>query len=80
MYVGHSVIGFDVAARHRIDLLNEAAERRLIAEAHHGRAVKVGVLRYRIGAALIRFGERLRGAERRGIGEDLAGGALRLAR
>jgi hypothetical protein len=80
MNVGHSIIGFDVADRHRADLLNQAAERRLIAEAHRGRAGRFHGVRHRLGDGLVRFGERLQGAQRRREAEDLAGGALRLAR
>ena len=80
MKVGTSIIGFEVAACRRADLLNEAAERRLIADAHRDRPGRMHELRHRLGDALVRFGERVQGAQRRRAGEDLAGGALKLAR
>ena len=80
MNVGHPLIGFDIADRHYADMLRKAAEQRLINEAHRGRPVGANALRRQIGNGLVRIGQRLQGAQRRGIGEDLAGGALRLAR
>jgi len=80
MNVGHSIIGFDIADRHYAELLRKAAEQRLIDEAHRGRPAVAGALRHRLGNGLVRIGQRLQGVQRRGIGEDLAGGALRLAR
>jgi hypothetical protein len=81
MNVGHPIIGFDFANSHRDDLLREAAERRLVAEAHRDRG-SVGALRRRIGDALVRAGERLQGARNRRVAEELgpAPGALHLAR
>ena len=81
MNVGHPIIGFDFANCHRDDLLRDAAERRLVSEAHRDRG-SVGALRRRIGNALVRVGEHLQGARRRRVSEELgaAPGALHLAR
>jgi hypothetical protein len=80
MNVGHPIIGFDIADRHYADRLRKAAEQRLIAEAHRGRPGRMFRFRFQLGNGLVRIGERLQAGQRRGIGEDLAGGALRLAR
>jgi hypothetical protein len=80
MNAGHPIIGFDIANCHRDDLLREAAERRLIADAHRERP-SVNALRRRVGNALVRAGEHLQGARQRRVAEDLVNaGALRLAR
>ncbi len=50
MNVGHPIIGIDFANCHRNDLLREAAERRLVADAHRDRG-SVGAIRRRIGNA-----------------------------
>ena len=55
---GHPVIGFDFANFRRDDLLREAAERRIVADAHRDRG-SVGAMRRRVGDALVRVGERL---------------------
>ena len=78
---GHPIICFDFANNRRDDLLREAAERRIVAEAHRDRD-SVGALRRRIGDSLVRAGERLQGARHRRIADELnpAPGALHLAR
>jgi len=81
MNAGHPIIAFDFANCHRDDLLREAAERRLVADAHRGRP-SVNALRRRVGNALVRAGEHLQGARGRRIAEELgnAAGALHVAR
>jgi hypothetical protein len=81
MNVGHPIIGFDFANYHREDLLREAAEQRLVTEAHGARP-GAGAIRTRIGNALVRAGEYLQGARQRQVAEQLgeAVTALRLAR
>jgi hypothetical protein len=81
MNAGHPIIGFDIADHHRADLLRQAAERRLIAEARHARPT-TGALRRRAGNLLVRLGEHLQGARESGLAPELGevAGALRLAR
>ena len=81
MSSGHLMIGFDFALARREDLLREAARCRLAAEVARQRPAAVGVLRRRLGAALVRAGERLQGASRPApAGDVISAAALRSAR
>jgi hypothetical protein len=82
MNFGHPIIGFAFVEHCRADLLREARERRLVAEARGARPAEVGVLRRQLGNALVRAGERLQGVGRRQLAGDGADspGIPRLAR
>jgi hypothetical protein len=79
---GHPIIGFAFTEHCRADLLREARNRRLVAEARRARPAEVGTLRRQLGNALVRAGERLQGVGRRQLAGDVAdsAGIPRLAR